>query len=124
MASGTGFAGYTVEHGCHIAHGQWNELEIKKSSTWRELATVARVLEAVSSVLCNNRLKWFTDNQNVACIIKVGSRVSELQEQALRIFKIMLQYNICIELEWIPRENVWANYYSRIIDYDDWSINH
>ena len=37
----------------------------------------------------------------------------------------MLQYNICIKPEWIPREeNVWADFYSRIIDYDDWSINH
>lgn len=38
----------------------------------RELAAVARALEAVS------RVKWFTDNQNVVRIIKVGSRVDEL----------------------------------------------
>ena len=36
-ASATGFAGYTVEHGCHIAHGQWKEEERAKSSTWRQL---------------------------------------------------------------------------------------
>ena len=29
-ASATGFAGYTVEHGCHIAHGQWKEEERAK----------------------------------------------------------------------------------------------
>ena len=52
-ASGTGYAGYTVEHGCHVAHGQWMECEKGKSSTWRELAAVARVLEAVSGLLCN-----------------------------------------------------------------------
>ena len=79
-ASGTGYAGYTVEHGCHVAHGQWTECEKGKSSTWRELAAVARVLEAVSGLLCNCRVKWFTDNQNVVRIIKVGSRVNELQQ--------------------------------------------
>ena len=39
-ASVTGVAGYTVEHGCHIAHGQWKEDERAKSSTWREMAAV------------------------------------------------------------------------------------
>ena len=123
-ASSTGFAGYTVEHGTHVAHGQWTETERNKSSTWRELSAVARVLEAVSSKLSNHRVRWFTDNQNVVRIIRVGSRVSELQEEALRIFKTMLYNNICIEPEWIPREqNVIADSLSRIIDYDDWSIN-
>ena len=105
--------GYIVEHGCHIAHGQWSEAERGKSSTWRELSAVARVLEAVSVLLRNNRVKWFTDNQNVARIIKVGSRRPDLQEQALKIFKVMLNHNICIEPEWIPREeNVLADAYS------------
>ena len=49
-ASGTGYAGYTVQHGCHIAHGHWTVYERAKSSTWRELAAVARVLEAVSGL--------------------------------------------------------------------------
>ena len=32
-ASGTGYAGYTVQHGSHIAHGLWTEIEKAKSST-------------------------------------------------------------------------------------------
>ena len=47
-ASCTGYAGYLVEHGSHVAHGQWNVQEMGKSSTWRELAEVDRVLKAVS----------------------------------------------------------------------------
>ena len=122
-ASGTGYAGYTVEHGCHVALGQWTDEEKGKSSTWRELAAVAKVLEAVSALLCNSRVKWFTDNQNVVRIITVGSRVKELQEQALKIFRTILVNNICIEPEWIPRdENELADALSRVIDYDDWSI--
>ena len=123
-ASGTGYAGYTVQHGCHIAHGLWTEPEKMKSSTWRELAAVARVLEAVSSLLQNSRVKWFTDNQNVVRIIKVGSRVDELQKLALCIFRTTLSCNITLEPEWIPREdNQTADEFSRIVDYDDWSIN-
>ena len=88
-ASSTGYAGFTVEHGCHIALGQWNAIEAEKSSTWRELTAVARVLEAVSKKLSNSRVKWFTDNQNVVRIICVGSKVSDLQVVALKIFKIV-----------------------------------
>ena len=50
-ASATGFAGYTVEHGCHIAHGQRKEEERAKSSTWREMAAVDRVLKALGGCL-------------------------------------------------------------------------
>ena len=123
-ASGTGFAGYTVEHGCHIAHGHWNEVEQAKSSTWRELAAVARTLESVSILLCNSRVKWFTDNQNVVRIIKVGSRLPELQVLALSIFRTAFANNIYLEPEWLPREeNQVADEFSRIIDVDDWMIN-
>ena len=123
-ASSTGYAGFTVEHGCHIALGQWNAIEAEKSSTWRELTSVARVLEAVSKKLSNSRVKWFTDNQNVVRIICVGSKVSDLQVVALKIFKIVLANNICIEPEWVPcNDNERADALSRIVDYDDWSIN-
>ncbi|XP_065892728.1 uncharacterized protein [Dysidea avara] len=39
-ASSTGYAGYTVEHGCYIAHGPWTAKEATRSSTWRELRAV------------------------------------------------------------------------------------
>ena len=45
-ASGLGYGGYMVQHGCHVAQGQWAEHERGKSSTWRELAAVVRVLGA------------------------------------------------------------------------------
>ena len=32
-ASGTGFGGYTVEHGPQVAHGQWSDWEARQSST-------------------------------------------------------------------------------------------
>ena len=125
-ASGTGYAGYTVQHGSHIAHGLWTEIEKAKSSTWRELAAVSRVLAAVSKLLRDNKVKWFTDNQNVVQIIKLGSRKDELQQLALNIFRTSMSNNITLEFEpeWIPRnENQIADELSRVVDYDDWGLN-
>lgn len=36
-ASDTGYGGYTVEHGLHVAQGSWLPEEAARSSTWREL---------------------------------------------------------------------------------------
>ena len=123
-ASDTGFGSYSVSHGNHIAHGQWSPTESVKSSTWRELKAVTLTLKAFAVELSNHRVRWFTDNQNVAHIIKVGSRKMELQSEAIDIFKLAIQNNIVIEPEWIPREqNEVADYLSRIIDYDDWGLS-
>ena len=63
-ASSTGYGSFTVEHGCHIAHGQWSEVEVTQSSTWRELRAVRMVLESLAHKLQNERVRWFSDNQN------------------------------------------------------------
>ena len=72
-ASDTGYGGYTVEHGMHIAQVNWLPDEAKQSSTWRELVAVGRVLMSVAKKLHNMRVHWFTDNQNVVRILQVGS---------------------------------------------------
>ena len=124
-ASDTGYAGYTVEHGCHVAHGQWLPHEATQSSTWRELKAVRLVLESLVTKLRNQRVRWFTDNQNVCRIITTGSRKPQLQAEALAIFSASAANNIRIEPEWIPRaENELADYLIRITDYDDWSLDH
>ena len=56
-ASGTGYAGYNiVEHGRYTAYGQWTAVEATRSSTWRELAGVWKVLQSLASKLSNNRV--------------------------------------------------------------------
>ena len=123
-ASHTGYGGYVVEHGPCSSYGQWLPGEAHQSSTWRELMAVLRVLEAVASKLINCRVRWFTDNQNVARMMLRGSRKSQLQSVALKIFDLSVKYQIKLEPEWIPRElNEKADYLSRIIDYDDWQLN-
>ena len=123
-ASDTGYGGYMVEHGPHVAHGQWTQEEAKLSSTLRELKAVRLVLESVADKLQGARVRWFTDNQNVVRILEVGSRKYDLQEEVVRVFNLTLQYQIHLEPSWVPRvENQYADYLSRIVDYDDWKLN-
>ena len=123
-ASDTGYGGYTVEHGTYIAQGLWPSEEAVQSSTWRELVAVGRVLDSMADKLCNSRVRWFSDNQNVVRILQVGSRKPILQEQALKVFQTCIAYQIKQEPEWVPRgENELADYFSRIVDYDDWQVN-
>ena len=64
-ASATGYGGYMVEHGSLIANGQWSPDEVAKNSTWRELQAVRLALEPFQKKLRNERIRWFSDNQNV-----------------------------------------------------------
>ena len=123
-ASDTGYGGYTVEHGTHVAQGVWTAEEASQSSTWRELVAVSRVLNSIATKLCNTRVRWFSDNQNVVRILQVGSRKPNLQEQALKVFETCIIHQIRLEPEWIPRaQNELADFVSRIVDYDDWQIS-
>ena len=123
-ASDTGYGGYTVEHGHHMAQGLWTQDEATRSSTWRELRAVRMVLESLMEKLRNQRVRWFSDNQNVVRILQTGSKKHDLQCEALAIFSMSLKYQLRIEPEWIPRTlNQQADWLSRIEDYDDWAIH-
>ena len=123
-ASDTGYGGYIVEHRPCIAQGQWTPEQARLSSTWPELESVGMVLESLGQKLCNSRVRWFTDNQNIVHILQVGSRKSDLQCEAVKVFSLMLQYQIHIEPSWITKEqNQYAEYLSRIIDYGDRQLN-
>jgi len=118
-----GYGGYIVEHGMHTAQGNWLPEEAQQSSTWRELVAVYRVLEAIANKLRNCRVRWFTDNQNVARLLLVGSRKEHLQIEVLKVFSLCVSHSIHLEPEWIPRkENELADYISRIVDSDDWQL--
>ena len=82
------------------------------------------VLQDLGPKLKNHRVRWFTDNQNVARIVLIGSRKPILHEEAMAILSICLHQHIWLEPEWIPREeNEFADYLSRIGDVDDWMLN-
>ena len=69
-----------------MSYGQWTRSEAEQSSTWRELAAVLLVLLEVAEKLVNHRVRWFTDNQNVARILTVGSKKAQLHELANKVF--------------------------------------
>ena len=96
-ASSIGYGGYVVEHGNLVANGHWSASDAKQSSTWRELKAVRLVLESFQSKLENERVRWFSDNQNVVRIVLHGSRVPALQVEALAIFAVCVANHIRIE---------------------------
>lgn len=68
-ASGLGYGGFVVEHADEVVHGQWTLKEQLKSSTWRELVAVKRMLEEIAPIVSGLCVKWCSDNQNVVHIL-------------------------------------------------------
>ena len=123
-ASATGYAGYEVSTINGVSHGTWAVEEAVRSSTWRELCAVYRVLRSLTHVLSSHRVKWFTDNTNVVNIVNKGSMKPDLQDLAMQIFKFSSLHTIHLEIEWLPRcLNEQADYLSKIIEKDDWGIS-
>ena len=115
--------GYCVDHGDQVVMGQWSEVESRESSTWKELRAVHLVLNLMCHKLQNHKVRWFTDNKNVVRIVLYGSK-SILQEEALAIFAVCVNYLIRLDPEWIPRnENEFVDYLTKSMDCDDWMLN-
>ena len=82
------------------------------------------MLESFVIKLRNQRVHWFTDNQNVVRIVLHGSGKPMLQSEALSIFAVCVAECIRFEPEWIPWEsNEKADYISQLVDHDDWKLN-
>ncbi len=123
-ASDTGWGGYSVELGGNIAKGKWSAEEELKSSTWRELRATHLVLESFLPNIQGKDVRHRTDNQNVVSILQVGSRNSELHEEAVALYQLCHQFGVRLQAEWIPREfNDEADQLSRQTDIDDYMLN-
>ncbi len=55
-ASDVAYGGYVVDIGQEVAHGQWSPAESRKSSTWRELMAIYKVLSAFAK----KKRSWLT----------------------------------------------------------------
>ena len=51
--------GYQVAMLNGVSHGMWAPDEVLKSSTWRELSAVHRVLHSFAKSLRNSKVKWY-----------------------------------------------------------------
>ena len=68
-------------------------------------------------------IKWYTDNEGVATIVKSESNKVHLHKLAMEIFSLSKEHDIAIDMEWIPRsDNEVADYLSKIVDFDDWGV--
>lgn len=123
-ASDTGFGGYSALVGSHVSCGHWSPLEASQSSTFRELKAILLILQSFSQVLSHHKVKWFSDSQNTCRVVSIGSSKPELQSIAISIFEVCMSFDIAIEIDWLPRsQNQKADYLSRIVDADDWSLS-
>ena len=105
-------------------NGMWLADDKGQSSTYRELKAIYYVLASYVSQLENKKVKVFTDNDNAARIVLVGSPKPHLQSLAIDIFQLCLTKHIVLDTQWIPRsENERAHFLSRFVDKDDWSLN-
>ena len=123
-ASPTGCGAHLDVNGEQVCNKQWDLVERRQSSTWRELAAILFALHSFLPLLVGSYTKWFSDSQTACKIIQVGSMRSELHTIAVEIFQFCANNDIELELQWIPRTEIErADYISRIIDIDDWQIS-
>ena len=101
----------------------WSDFEKSQSSTFREFLAVLS-LQAFIDSLRAQTVVCYTDNQNVARIVSIGSKVPALQRMALDIHRLCLLASVSIDMPWIPRDlNTIADDISKFVDLDDYSIN-
>ena len=98
-ASDVGCAAYIAMNGKPVSHRNWDAVEIRQSSTWRELMCVKHALQGCSFLLKGNNVKWYTDNQGVASIVKSGSNKVHLHKLAMEIFCLSKEHDIVIDIE-------------------------
>ena len=123
-ASNSGYGGYVVGYPNLCINGSWSESERSRSSTWRELAAVFKMLLELRNEFAHEKIRWYSDNTNVPRILMHGSMKLDLHNLALSIFSLCLKHNIVLLPEWIPRDiNTIADSISRVSDFDDWSID-
>ena len=85
-----------------FAHRMFTNAERTQISTYRELAAILFVLNALRPFLSSSRVKWFMDNQGAARIVQVGSMHFRLHLLASDIFSFCYNHGINLEIDWVP----------------------
>jgi hypothetical protein len=122
-----GWGGHlTIDGVEHRAHGasKPHERHGVKSSTWRELEGLSRLLVSMVHLLKDCRVTARGDAMNVYFLLeRGGSSAEHLQDICLRIFWFCRKHRIQLALEWIPRElNQLADYLSKVKEIDDFDL--
>ena len=88
-ASNSACGGY-VQFEDKIFRNNWSDFESSRSSAFRELLAVSLSLQAFIESFEAQTVVWHTDNQNVAHIVNIGSKVPALQKVALDMHQCCL----------------------------------
>ena len=83
-ASFTGCAAF-IQDSSLVCRRNWSVEESRKSSTWRKLVGIQFALQSFENHLIRQRVRLYTDNQDVVRIIQLGSMVQDLQDIALKV---------------------------------------
>ena len=122
-ASGFACGAIILNNDKQICHRSFTQEKRVLSSTHRELIAIEYSLQAFGPILCNSRVKWFTDSQSSVRIVEVGSMQFPLHALAISIFEFCIRNNIELSVQWIPRSlNQKADSVSKFMDIDDWQI--
>ena len=107
-----------------MAVGSWSVDESNKSSTFRELWATGLVLKSFAPLLRGKEVLHRTDNKNTEIILSIGSRKSDLHNEAVNIYRLCREFNIRLTVEWISRDlNGVADELSRIEDSNDYKLD-
>ena len=72
-ASAVGCAAYIAIDNMPASHKNWDSLQMKQSSKWRELHYVSFALKSFADLLSGCHVKWLIDNQAVPLTVESGS---------------------------------------------------
>ena len=76
--------------------------------------------------MMNKSVLHYTDNLAVVRLFEIGSRRSLLHSMLFDIFLKLKEFNVTLEVRWLPREDptmMIADYYSRELDVTDYGIS-
>ena len=102
----------------------FNQDEKAGSSTERELLGILHGIISFKHLLRDQAVTWHTDCKNLVRIVKRGSTKPYILNLAIALYHVTKQNNILMNVVWIPRkENEQADFFSGVIDYNDWGIS-
>ena len=84
--SSVGCGSYISINVVPMAHRNFTEIEMKQSSTWRELVSVKFALQNFLHQIINAHVKLYTDNKAVSFIVDSGSNKAHLNNITKEIF--------------------------------------
>ena len=107
-----------------VCSAKFKVREKQTSSTHKELLSVKCVLDSFEEMLWNQSVQVNIDNSSACRILSVRNAKPYLQNLAIDVFSFCSKFNIKLIPQLIPREqNELADYYTRIKNTDNWSID-